>query len=85
LIHFKDRGQQKLRVIPRKKLDTELQVLKMNLADQIKPGEPAEKAIPRLWVEYGGSIYNLGLRLCRDPEIARDLVQETFLRAVAAA
>jgi RNA polymerase sigma-70 factor (ECF subfamily) len=54
---------------------------KMNNTHQIQPGEPAEKAIPRLWEQHSSLIYNLGLRQCRDPECAQDLVQETFLRA----
>jgi RNA polymerase sigma-70 factor (ECF subfamily) len=54
---------------------------KMNTTNLIQPGEPAEIAIPRLWEEHRRLIYNLGLRQCRSPECAQDLVQETFLRA----
>jgi RNA polymerase sigma-70 factor (ECF subfamily) len=43
--------------------------------------EPASKAIPRLLALHGGRIYGLGLRMCRSPQDAEDLVQETFLRA----
>lgn len=54
---------------------------KLNITEPIPPGAPAEKAISRLWEEHRGRIYNLGLRLCRNPECAQDLLQETFLRA----
>jgi len=43
--------------------------------------EPAESAIPRLLDEHGAQIYGLGLRMCRSPEDAQDLVQEVFLQA----
>lgn len=45
-------------------------------------GTPADQAIPRLLEAHGDQIYGLGLRLCDDPEKARDLVQETFIRAL---
>jgi RNA polymerase sigma-70 factor (ECF subfamily) len=56
-------------------------MLKINTTDPIQPGDPAEKAIPRLWKEHNSLIYTLGMRLYRCPERAQDLVQETFLRA----
>lgn len=42
---------------------------------------PADEAIPRLIDAHGGTLYQLGLRLCGDPEDAEDIVQETFLNA----
>ncbi|MEM8960149.1 MAG: RNA polymerase sigma factor [Acidobacteriota bacterium] len=42
---------------------------------------PAEEAIPNLLDEHGGRIYHLGLRICGGPDLAEDLVQETFLNA----
>jgi RNA polymerase sigma-70 factor (ECF subfamily) len=42
---------------------------------------PREEAIPRLIDMHGGRIYALGRRLCKNPQDAEDLVQETFLLA----
>lgn len=40
------------------------------------------EAICELVVTYAGSIYGLGLRFCRNPTDAEDLVQEVFLNAL---
>ncbi len=42
---------------------------------------PREEAIPRLLDMHGGRLYGLALRLCKNPQDAEDLVQETFLQA----
>jgi RNA polymerase sigma-70 factor, ECF subfamily len=42
---------------------------------------PREQAIPRLLDMHGGRLYGLALRLCKNPQDAEDLVQETFLQA----
>lgn len=42
---------------------------------------PREQAIPRLLEMHGGRLYALGRRLCKNPQDAEDLVQETFLQA----
>lgn len=42
---------------------------------------PADEAIPHLLDAHGGRLYGLGLKLCGNPEDARDLVQEIFLHA----
>ena len=43
--------------------------------------ESALERLGRLFHSQNRRIYNLARRLCRDPEEARDLMQETFLRA----
>ena len=43
--------------------------------------ESALERLGRLFDSQNRRIYNLARRLCRDPEEARDLMQETFLRA----
>lgn len=43
--------------------------------------EPAEVALPILIERHAEQIFALGLRFCRNPDDARDLVQETFLLA----
>jgi RNA polymerase sigma factor (sigma-70 family) len=42
---------------------------------------PAPERIARLFDVHQDRLFRLGLRLCSDREEARDLVQETFLRA----
>jgi len=42
---------------------------------------PREEAIPRVLELHGGRLYALAIRLCRNPQDAEDLVQETFLQA----
>src|SRR5204862_8003925 len=40
-----------------------------------------EAAIEALYVRYGGLVYTLALRIVGDPELAREVVQDTFLRS----
>ncbi len=47
----------------------------------VRPGEPADAAIPKLLERYGERMYRTALRLCGQPQDAEDLVQETFLEA----
>ena len=47
-------------------------------------GSPSADVIRILFEENAGVIYGLGLRTCRSPEEAEDLVQETFMRAFKA-
>ena len=55
--------------------------MQLVVRSKVTPGMPREAAIPLLLEEHGGKMYGLGLRLCRDPHRAEDLVQETFLQA----
>ena len=52
-----------------------------NSRPEVTPELPAAEAVSRLMEEHGGKIYGLGLRVCKGPAEAEDLVQETFLRA----
>jgi RNA polymerase sigma-70 factor (ECF subfamily) len=40
------------------------------------------EAVTDLFRKHGDKVYALGLQVCRNPEDAHDLVQETFLRAL---
>jgi len=48
------------------------------LIDRLKRRDP--QALAELYDHYGRMVYSLALRVVRDPGIAEDLVQETFLR-----
>lgn len=39
----------------------------------------AEAALETLYRRYGGLVYTLGLRIVGDPELAREVLQDTFL------
>ncbi|WP_240223120.1 sigma-70 family RNA polymerase sigma factor [Rheinheimera hassiensis] len=47
----------------------------------IKPSGSKNKRYEQLVQLYHADIYRYGYWLCKDPDIAQDLVQETFLRA----
>jgi RNA polymerase sigma-70 factor (ECF subfamily) len=53
------------------------------VAEHAEPlaGEPRESAIARLVEQHGDQLYALGLRFSGNAELARDIVQETFLLA----
>src|SRR5438067_7406072 len=40
-----------------------------------------EAALEALYVRYGGLVYTLALRIVGDPELTREVVQDTFLRS----
>lgn len=42
-----------------------------------------ELALEMLYARYGGLIYTLALRIIGDPELAREVLQDTFLRSWA--
>jgi RNA polymerase sigma-70 factor, ECF subfamily len=40
-----------------------------------------ESALEALYARYGGLVYTLALRIVGDPELAREVLQDTFLRS----
>jgi RNA polymerase sigma-70 factor (ECF subfamily) len=50
----------------------------VDLARRLKSGDT--RAMSELYDRFGGAIYAIALRMVRDPGIAEDLVQETFIR-----
>jgi RNA polymerase sigma-70 factor, ECF subfamily len=44
-------------------------------------GRGNEAALEALYERYGGLVYTLALRIVGDPELAREVIQDTFLRA----
>jgi RNA polymerase sigma-70 factor (ECF subfamily) len=60
------------------------------VADGEKPTDPEllrrmrrgdESALEELYVRYGGLVYTLALRIVGDRELAREVLQDTFLRS----
>jgi RNA polymerase sigma-70 factor (ECF subfamily) len=49
------------------------------LLDRMRDGD--ESALEALYARYGGLIYTLALRIVGDPELAREVLQDTFLRS----
>ena len=53
--------------------------------NQTQTGTPKPLDDPEIWVDqYGESLYRFALARVKDPSIAEDLVQETFLAALGA-
>jgi len=40
-----------------------------------------EAALERLYARYGGLVYTLAMRIVGDPELAREVLQDTFIRS----
>lgn len=49
------------------------------LVSRMRGGD--ESALETLYGRYGGLVYTLALRIVGDPELAREVLQDTFLRA----
>lgn len=49
------------------------------LLDRMRGGD--ESALEALYARYGGLVYTLALRIVCDPELAREVLQDTFLRS----
>ncbi len=49
------------------------------LVHRMRQGD--ESALEALYARYGGLVYTLALRIVGDPELAREVLQDTFLRS----
>jgi RNA polymerase sigma-70 factor (ECF subfamily) len=50
----------------------------------VEPSEPVHRAFELACMPHQAELFGVAMRICRDPESARDLVQETLLRAMCA-
>jgi RNA polymerase sigma-70 factor, ECF subfamily len=50
-----------------------------DLVRRMRQGD--ESALEQLYTRYGGLVYSLALRIVGDPELAREVLQDTFLRS----
>ena len=50
-----------------------------DLVRRMRQGD--ESALEMLYERYGGLVYSLALRIVGDPELAREVLQDTFLRS----
>ena len=50
-----------------------------DLVRRMRQGD--ESALELLYARYGGLVYSLALRIVGDPELAREVLQDTFLRS----
>src|SRR5262247_2364987 len=51
----------------------------LDLLGRIRLGD--ESALERLYGRYGGLVYTLAMRVVGDPELAREVLQDTFIRS----
>lgn len=70
--YFRPRRGKPAGVSPEDSADLEL-LRGMQLGD--------EAALEALYARYGGLVYTLALRIVGDPELAREVLQDTFLRS----
>src|SRR5262245_57063973 len=56
------------------------EVTDQDLLGRIRLGD--ESALEQLYARYGGLVYTLAMRIVGDPELAREVVQDTFIRSV---
>ena len=61
--------------------DSQVPLSLQSLEIPLSPELPSSEAIPELVKRFGGSLYQLGLRVCGSHQEAQDLVQDTFLLA----
>src|SRR5262245_47869450 len=51
----------------------------LDLLGRIRLGD--ESALEQLYARYGGLVYTLAMRIVGDPELAREVLQDTFIRS----